>query len=138
MARIVVEAGHKASKPDAEVQIMKIMYSETEPPKDYIWGKPDGTFYEWKCGNWQLYTMPDIPKGKPCCDCCCDKGYVTRKELDEAIALLKRDLLNAIIRVAKPCCSDSSVEEYIQEELIPRLEALEAIDHSKFVVADNV
>ena len=83
--------------------------------------------------------MPDFPKKDNCC-CECKGDWVSKKELNAAIAQLKRDLLNAIVKVAKPCCSgsDSDIEDLINNEIIPRIEALEAIDYSEYVTAEDI
>ena len=46
MPTIEAKAYSAGSNPTQEAHILKIMYSETPPNKNYIWGAPDGKYYE--------------------------------------------------------------------------------------------
>lgn len=45
MGKITIDAGSITGCQPGGEHITRIMYDDNEPPKNFIWGKPNGLFY---------------------------------------------------------------------------------------------
>ena len=107
MAKAIVTPNQKGkSSFQRGVHLLKVMYDDNEPPKSYIWGKPDGILYQWKETCW--VPLEDYDQS---CDCTGpseiekmmkeiieSKVNRMKKELEDEI---RRDLLNQVISLIK-------------------------------------
>ena len=74
MGKIVVSSDKKGPKCTKHEHIVKIMFDDNEPPKNYLWHKPNGILYEYKNGEWvPINKRPD------------NSEYVNREELEKYI-----------------------------------------------------
>ena len=118
--------------------IRKVMYSEKEPPKNYIWGHPDGFFYVWEDEGWNGYDDLSQIKFKECppdpepdtiqpSDEPNTENLVTLDLLKETIAALRKELLVYILKTIKGGTSDIPSGSIITviRQIESRLESLE-------------
>ena len=53
--------------------IIRIMFDDNEPPKNYIWGKPDGFFYQYNGFTWVPVELSKAIIQDSCeFECSCD------------------------------------------------------------------
>ena len=136
MGKITINPGNlRKCQPGGE-HITRIMYDDNEPPKNYIWGKPDGYLYVWTNTGWvKLNSIPNLPCGcgpgpEPPTDC------ISKKTLDARLKLLKDEIisyLTKLINMRNNSGSDGSAIAWVNENVIPILRALQSIDHSAFL-----
>ena len=84
--------------------IIKIMYDDNEPPKNYIWGKGEDEYYYWDGKQWATYEFGSAQEKDICsCSakkgCCCD--YITEDDLNAKFEKFKKDLLAAVLKLTK-------------------------------------
>lgn len=138
MAVGIVGPKYTFTKRSKDKGLIKIIYSDFEPSKNYLWGKPDGTTWVWYKWNWVPY------KGKGPVFARKDHGYhedyITAEVLDNRIKAERYKIINDAIKAAEvsQCGSACDVQEYIETEIEPRIENLENYDHSAFVLAEDV
>ncbi len=125
--------------------LSRVAYDDNEPPKNYIWCKPDGSFWKWNGVRWMQVAdfaedcphfplMPPMPP-KPCPGdkdhgCGCDSGYITREQLTNRLELFKADLFAQLVQYLEGAGGSGSVDietlrAYFEEYIEPRIRALE-------------
>ncbi len=126
MTKIITSPGIK-HKGNQEDHVMKVMFDDNEPPKNYIWAHPDGTWKIWRGGAWK--TLRFGPQEQDL------SNYITKDVLSEKLNTLKTDILTFVIKSIQNISggSDEALQRYITEVLEPKLNSLINIDHSKFV-----
>lgn len=124
--------------------ISRVAYDDNEPPKNYIWAKPDGTYWKWNGVRWMLVRQfvedcPHIPPihqhcaPKPHndkdCDCGCSNGYITKDQLNTRLDAFKADLFAQIVQYLEGSNGGvtdlETLREFFTEYIEPRIEALE-------------
>lgn len=136
MGKITVNPGNIRNDAPPGEHITRIMYSDTEPPKNYIWGKPDDCYYTWNGCEWVL-----LNSGRNSCHCS-DSGtesYIKRSELQRLLKQQKLDIIAYLkAYVNNTSCGGGGSESTIQD-LYFKLGLLEsdvtilnAIDHNSF------
>lgn len=137
----------------SEDNIIKVMYSPTEPPKDYIWGNPDGFYYKYENGGWNGYdTLNEIRttvkntsckkpshnthQEQPCMQMCCCNDYIDSEKLKDTISKLRKELLTYVLKTVKESNpgSSSALIEFVRQ-IENRLSALES---KHYVTEDNL
>lgn len=126
MAKTIIKPGLNRN---GGPHLLKIMFDDNEPPKNYIWGKPDGFFYKWKNGSWEpvdiTKEIADSNETDISCGCSCSNNMVSKCYLKEKLEALKNDLLTQVVKMQNNACSDkSAIEEFIRQ-LEARITALE-------------
>ena len=142
MAKTIIKPAPMPDGPHPKGRhLLRIMFDDNEPPKNYIWAHPDGFFYRWETSRWVPINInnpndiADFIEDDSCdCnkDCGCNKS-ISRCDLDRILDRLKKDILSYTLKMIKEHSGDNEVERYLEEEILPRLTALEQIDHSKFL-----
>lgn len=137
MAKTIVNPAIKR-KDNMDDHVLKVMFDDNEPPKNYIWGHPDGNKYQWIGGSWkQISEKPnDVDLS----------NYVTKDVLDQKLKALKTELLTFFVKsINNVSGSDESLTRYVRDYLEPKLDglieegldervsALEGIDHGQFL-----
>ena len=136
-------------KPNANRNhIIKIMYDDNEPPKDYIWARSDGFFYRWENGHWEGYDDVSQMKwdgsqsncSKESCSCkpvtnCTCNNYVTPDQLTLKLDRLKKDLLALVSKLIQKG-TDTDVTKLTRdiESLDTRVDTLES---SGFITSND-
>lgn len=148
MAKITVDPGNLRKKQPGGEHITRIMYDDNEPPKNYIWGKPDGFLYRWNGEIWErLNAHPNekIPDYKPGNQneppVSVGERYVRRSDLDSRLKQLKIELVAYFSKVLdlKECPDANGIDiDWINENIIPLIRQLQEIDHSIFVTRDEL
>lgn len=141
MAKITINPGNlRRNQPGGE-HITRIMYDDNEPPKNYIWGKPDGYLYQWNGTKWiKLNEVPnmrpaDVPMPSN------TNNYVSKKDLEVKLRNLKTEIIGYLTKLInnRDCGdSDSSVMEWIGENILPDLRRLRDIDHYQFITIEEL
>ena len=132
--------------------LSRVAYDDNEPPKNYIWCKPDGTFWKWNGSKWMpvmdfaedcphFPPMPPRPPKppKPCpggndhgCDC--NNGCITREQLTNRLELFKADLYAQLVEYLGASAGGgmdiATLQAYFEEFIEPRIAALEAQESS--------
>lgn len=148
MAKGVVRAINKGIQDD---EPLKVIYSETEPARTYIWGHPNGNYYVWTDCKWVKMIPPKDKCHDHCCNCCDCKDYVRKDALWSILERFKKDILLSVLRLSQNQCDDeSSVLERLgnleglvsnlqdtDEEMDRRIDELEDFDHSEFVTTEE-
>lgn len=103
MARVEVKPIPGILHPKGE-HIIKIMYDNNEPPKNYIWCRGEDEYYYWDGKQWATYEFGSAQEKEicSCCskkNCCCD--YITEDDLKAKFEKFKKDLLTAVLRLTK-------------------------------------
>lgn len=101
MARVEVKPIPGILHPKGE-HIIKIMYDNNEPPKNYIWCRGEDEYYYWDGKQWATYEFGSAQEKEICCskkNCCCD--YITEDDLKSKFEKFKKDLLAAVLRLTK-------------------------------------
>lgn len=78
--------------------LLKIMWDDKEPPKEYIWAKGEDDYWIWDGKKWIPYEF-EIIKNKGCYQKKC--GCITEEEMAIKFDKFKKDLLIAVSRIAK-------------------------------------
>ena len=145
MPTAVVKAMNKGVKDD---EPLKVIYSEKEPAKTYIWGHPNGKFYVFTDCKWQPIDMPKKDCG---CGCNCS-DYVHKAALEGILTRWKKDIISSFLRINRNSCDDkdaiidklAELETAIQElqgvdtETDSRLDRLEEHDATDCVTATDI
>lgn len=127
MAKIIVEKNpYKIKLPGQVGNIIKVMESELEPPKDYLWDTPLGDRYLWYCCDWvhikdflaHPYFECDIPP------------TIDDDELGKRLKAFEQEVMD---RVAEYVGTHAGMSIEVEN----RLSALESIDHSQFITAED-
>lgn len=142
MAKTIIKPAPMPDGPHPKGRhLLRIMFDDNEPPKNYIWAHPDGFFYRWETSRWVPINInnpndvADFIEDDSCdCnnDCGCNKS-ITRCDLDRILDRLKKDILSYTLKMIKEHSGDNEIERYLEEKILPRLTALEQIDHSRFL-----
>lgn len=131
MGKITVNPGCIGNQPKGE-HIVRIMYDDNEPPKNYIWGKSDGCLYKWNGSKWEnmSWNGPSYQQ------------YVTSNEFNYRLKLLKTEIISYLTKLINMRdCGDRDGEsaiEWINENVIPDLRRLQEIDHNSFATKDEL
>ena len=138
MAIITVNPGNLRKHQPAGEHITRIMYDDNEPPKNYIWGKPDGFLYIWDGVEWiKLNEVPNTPphdfppEPRPINP----DDYMSKSEFDLRLKQLKNEIIGYLVKLINArACSDEgqAAIDWISENVIPRISRLEEIDHDAF------
>ena len=137
MAIAIVGPKYTFTKRSSDRELIKIMYSDFEPPKFYLWGKPDGTTWVWYKWAWRPYRGQGPVFAKD--DDSYYEDYITAAMFDKRIREERHRIVNDAIKAAQigECVSPCDIQDYIENELEPRIENLENYDHSQFVLAED-
>ena len=148
MAKITVDPGSLRKKQPGGEHITRIMYDDNEPPKNYIWGKPDGFLYRWNGDKWERLnahpneSIPDFkPNGQGEIAPSVGDRYVKRSDLDSRLKQLKTELVAYFSKVLdlRDCPEATGITiEWINQNIIPLIRGLQEIDHSVFVTRDEL
>lgn len=133
MAKTIIKPAPMPDGPHPKGRhLLRIMFDDNEPPKNYIWAHPDGFFYRWETSRWVPINInnpndvADFIEDDSCdCnnDCGCNKS-ITRCDLDRILDRLKKDILSYTLKMIKDHSGDNEIERYLEEEILPRLTAL--------------
>ena len=118
MAKGIVSAKSEIHRGRHDEFPLKVIYSDTEPARNYIWGHPNGQYYVWTDCKWVRMELPNCTPSKEdhCCNKCCD--CVTKDLLEARLEKFKKEVLSAFIRISKSSCDDSStIEDWVQDEI---------------------
>lgn len=141
MAKITINPGNlRRNQPGGE-HITRIMYDDNEPPKNYIWGKPDGYLYQWNGIKWiKLNEVPNMrPVDVPIPSN--TNNYVSKTDLDIRLKNLKLDIIGYLTKLIndRDCGgSDGSAIGWINENVIPDIRRLQEIDHDAFATKEEL
>lgn len=149
MAKGVVRAINKGIQDD---EPLRVIYSDTEPARTYIWGHPNGNYYVWTDCKWVKMIPPKDKCKDHCCNCCDCKDYLRKDALMPILARFKKDILTSVLRLAQNKCDDKSaildrlgeLEDLVQElqgvdtETNDRLDRLEEHDAIDCVTAEDI
>ena len=136
MGKITINPGNLRKDPFPGEHIDRIMYSETPPPKNYIWGKDDGCYYTWNGCDWVL-----LNSGRGSCGCPGSglDSYITKAELDTLLKRQKLDIIAYLKNYVNNTSCSGTASETIIREINQRLTLLESdttilknIDHNSF------
>ena len=120
MAKGIVKA--RANQAPEEFAL-RVIYSETEPSRNYIWGHPNGGFYVWNGCKWALMELPESNCEPKNCGCNCKCDCITREELEVRLENFKKEVLSAFIRLQNSKCDGTdALEDWIEDE-ISRIDA---------------
>ena len=134
MGEIVIKPTHLSKSPGNE-HITRIMHDDNEPPKNYLWRKPDGFLYKWNGKDW---VKLNVPSPEP--DYGKDK-FVSKSYLDNRLKLLKNEIisyLTALINMRDGADTGESAIAWVNENVIPDLRRLQEIDHSAFLTPEDL
>lgn len=77
-------------------RLLKIMWDDKEPPKDYIWAKGEDEYFIWNGKKWIPYEF-ELIKNKGCYQKNC--GCVSKDEMAVKFEKLKKDILAAVLKM---------------------------------------
>lgn len=77
-------------------RLLKIMWDDKEPPKDYVWGKGEDEYYIWNGKKWIPYEF-ELIKNKGCIQKHC--GCITKEEMAVKFDKFKKDVLAAVLKM---------------------------------------
>ena len=126
----------RKNQPGGE-HITIIMYDDNEPPKNYIWGKPDGFLYEWNGTKWvRLNNKSQLEShnsGQPATEqsiqsIIANKQLITKTELEAKIRMVKSEIISYLSKLinAKDC-PDSDGENAIRwfrDQVLPEINTI--------------
>lgn len=116
MAKAVVSAKREINHGIHEEFPLKVIYSDSEPSRNYIWGHPNGNYYVWTDCKWVKMELPNCKKEESCCNKCCD--CVSKDWIEVRLEKFKKDVLSAFIRISKNSCDDdSAIEDWVRSEI---------------------
>lgn len=128
----------RKNQPGGE-HITRIMYDDNEPPKNYIWGKPDGFLYVWNGVEWVLLNstgkpLPsDFPPGPPPSGSNNSQG-ISKKDLEIKLKLLKSEIINYLTKLinAKDCNDGDGANaiRWFRNEILPEINRLRGLIES--------
>ena len=78
--------------------LLKIMWDDKEPPKEYIWAKGEDDYWIWDGKKWIPYEFEQL-KNKGCYQKNC--GCVSQEEMAVKFNKFKKDVLAAVSRMTK-------------------------------------
>ena len=131
MARTVVKQIPRQLHPRGE-HIIRIMYDDNEPPKNYIWGIDDGLF-EWNGKEWVPFELNKHGKHHHGYDHGCDHDD-SSCNIDSKFEKFKKETLAAVLRLIKQQVPDGDAalaDRIVQLET--DVAALKQINHDLFV-----
>ena len=135
MGEIIIKP-NRSSNSNNEEHITRIMRDDNEPPKNYLWRKPDGFLYKWNGKEWMKQNVPP-PAPEPD-----DKDkYVNKNYLDTRLKLLKNEIisyLTSLINMRDGADTGESAIAWVNENVIPDLRRLQEIDHSVFLTSSDL
>ena len=108
--------------------ISKVTYDDNEPPKNHIWGKSDGTYWQYINGKWMMLNIFIDPETSCCFPAGFNTNYVSRCELNNRLRVFKNDLYSELVRYfdeTGQSADTESIREYFETFIIPRIEELE-------------
>ena len=108
MAKGIVSAKSEIHRGRHDEFPLKVIYSDTEPARNYIWGHPNGQYYVWTDCKWVRMELPDCNHHKEdhCCNNhCCD--CITKDFLEVRLEKFKKEILSAFLRIKDDNCDDS-------------------------------
>ena len=125
MGKVSINAGSLVGAQPGGEHITRIMRDDNEPPKNYIWEKPNGLYYIWNGYKWILLNERAITFNP--------SDYYSREELDSKLNTLKTQIV-AILRryVEAKACSDCGGGEGGGSG------SGDNYDHSQFITAEIV
>lgn len=77
-------------------RLLKIMWDDKEPPKDYVWAKGKDDYYIWDGKKWIPYEF-ELINDKRCIQKNC--GCITKEELVVKFDKFKKDVLAAVLKM---------------------------------------
>ena len=97
MGRIEIKRIPSELHPSGE-RVIKIMWDDKEPPKEYVWGKNKDEYYIWDGKKWIPYEF-ELITNKGCIQKNC--GCISKEEMAVKFDKFKKDLLTAVSRMTK-------------------------------------
>lgn len=136
MAKATVNPGSIRKQYPSGEHITKIMYDDNEPPKNYIWGKPDGYLYVWNGSKWVLLndrSQPrpaDFPSGQTeqsIQSIITNKQLISKTDLDARLKILKNEIISYLTKLINmkdcPDSGDNAIE-WFREYILPEINGL--------------
>ena len=126
--------GIAITKPGPKTQeggkhIIRIMFDDNEPPKNYVWGKPDGFFYQYNGFAWVPVELSKAIVQESCefdCSCDCSSNWVTKDYLKDKMRELSKDVLAQVIKMRDdPCDKLQPIQDKITE-ILSTLQSLQS------------
>ena len=106
--------------------LLKIMWDDKEPPKEYIWAKGEDEYFRWNGKQWVPYEF-ELIENKGCAKKNC--GFINKEELAVKLDKFKQDVLTAVLRMnqSQDATNISDIREQIAKfkVIINRLQELE-------------
>ena len=107
-------------------RLLKIMWDDKEPPKDYVWGKGEDEYYIWNGKKWIPYEF-ELIKNKGCVQKHC--GCITKEEMVVKFDKFKKDVLAAVLKMNQTQdatnIADIRLQLYELRNIVNQLEELE-------------
>ena len=133
MGKIIINSGSLVKHQPGGEHITRIMYDDNQPPKHYIWGKQDGFLYKWNGKEWEKLEKRD-KHWYPICT-----PFVTKSKLNKKLNEQKVSIISYMTKLIKTHSDPSgTVIDWINDNIVPDIRALQDIDHSEFVVTEEV
>jgi hypothetical protein len=128
MGKIVTHADPKGHKFYRHEHVVKIMFDDNEPPKNYLWHKPNGILYEYVNGEW----VPINRKANL-------SEYITRRELEQYIQEEILSKLSSLIDLdTSGFIKLEDLAAFATKEWVNQQDFGKTIDLSDYVTAEEV
>ena len=127
MGKVITHADPKGHKFYKHEHVVKIMFDDNEPPKNYLWHKPNGILYEYVDNEWRPINWH---KGG---------NYITYEELEQYISEEILSKISDLIDIdASQFIRKSDLEGYATQEWVNEQDFGKNIDLSDYVTAEEV
>lgn len=125
MGKITINPGNLRKHQPGKEHITRIMYDDNEPPKNFIWGKPNGLLYVWDGENWVPLNSERAPKPPVIPE---PKESISKEELEARLKQIKLEIIGYLTKLinARDCggSDGSSAIEWFNEEVLPEINLL--------------
>lgn len=121
--------------------LSRVAYDDNEPPKNYVWCKPDGTYWKWNGVRWMKvldfaedcpHFPPPPPNNGPINPVppqpSCNGGSITFEQLNNRLEAFRVDLYAQILEYFDTNGGGTdigSINQYFNDYIEPRIRALE-------------
>lgn len=125
MGKITINPGNLRKHQPGKEHITRIMYDDNEPPKNFIWGKPNGLLYVWDGENWVPLNSERAPKPPVIPE---PEESISKGELEARLKQIKLEIIGYLTKLinARDCggSDGSSAIEWFNEEVLPEINLL--------------
>lgn len=125
MGKITINPGNLRKHQPGKEHITRIMYDDNEPPKNFIWGKPNGLLYVWDGENWVPLNSERAPKPPVIPE---PEESISKEELEARLKQIKLEIIGYLTKLinARDCggSDGSSAIEWFNEEVLPEINLL--------------